>query len=225
MAYRAFRESGEQEAAEEQDPAAFDAGDVWLSLAERALTATPTRVFQQSEFTQLSGIDAGAIQAPITATQAWELRPDYEDARLRATYVSLAGIDAAEEKERQYAGALRAARGPDEIKGLRLALYVLRQALTDPDKRAPWSKLLRANDLERAAFYRAGAERAVETTADKLARLRPRQCVVITEAEANDFQRTPRPGFFIESFRMPGGGGRGLHICRGEKSTIGFRAR
>lgn len=222
MSYRHFRTHDDQAAAEEAAPDRFEPADDWLSLARRARNMGHTRTFSATEWTQLTGMPATPTDTPITAGAAWALLPDYTAARLRGKWVNLEGLAAINEERQNLYREAPTLKNPNDIRGSRLAIYILNQAETDPDRRAGWVKLAQDNDLLGVAMYRPAKPLPERTLRDRISALRPGTCIAITEAERLDVARNPIPGYFVERYTYPRPGG--YHICRGTPSSVGFRS-
>lgn len=157
MAYRPWRTTDEQAGAEAANPGAFGTADPWLTLADSASDLGAPREYSHDEwatYTGQSGLEPGTR---IVAPAAWTLRPAYEDTRLEGLYVTLEGLERLRILRGELIAELRQARAPNEIRGLKLALYVITQAEQDPDRRRTFSQLIRDNDLTTTAFYRPAA--------------------------------------------------------------------
>lgn len=220
MAYRAFRDDDEQAAAEAERPELFSDGSAWSEIAAGAVANTGTRVFQPAEFAAVSGVEGRVIPEPITATGAWTLRPAYESERLKAQFVTLDGLARFNDERAALADALRRATNPDAVRGYRLALYVIEQAMNDPARRTPWSRLLRDNDLRQIGIYRAADEPKLPTLRERLHKLKPGTCLPVTAAELQEYNRSGIQGYYLNRYSYPPPGG--WQLCVGKKPIVGF---
>lgn len=223
MSYRHFRAETDQAEAEALAPDRFDDGAAWRELAERARKLGASRLWDADEWQQITGMPKTPQNDRITAGAAWALLPKYTAARLAGNWVTLDGLaKIAEQRQRLYIEA-PTLRNPEDIRGSRLAIYVLDQAETDPDRRASWVKLAQENDLLGIAMYRPAKPIPEATLHSRLSGLRPGTCVPITEAERLELTNNPIEGTFIEPYKYPKPGG--WHVCRGTPSRVGFGSR
>ncbi len=139
---RPWRSAKEQQRYEESFPDRFEGADEWITLAERARGLVGDEVFGEREASIRFKRPMGIIGAVYVMPQIEAMRDAYESARLRARYASLAGTKTAIEYLNRIRRMLRETKDPTTAKGLIQANYVIEQYLRDPDKRAPWSKLL-----------------------------------------------------------------------------------
>lgn len=157
MPFRVFRNREQQAATETNLPERFDDGSAWRALAERASALGDVREFSTEEWQALTGIATDVLRGPLIASSMWTLSRDYEAARLEAKFITLTGLDELLAQRAQFARELRGALNPTTIRGLRGALFISAQADTDPDRRRPWSRLVRDLDLQTATLFRARA--------------------------------------------------------------------
>ena len=221
MAYRAFRNAQDQADAEAIAPERFDDGAGWAELARRALTLGHTRSYTPDEWSTLTGTDPRHLPANVTASAAWSLLPEYTTQRLAGRWVTLQGIaDHLDPLRAELYALAPTLRNPAAIRGARLAIYLIDQADTDPDKRATWVRLAQANDLLNVAMYRPAAPITTRTLPDLVNALRPGTCLPITEAQRLEYARSPIPNTYLARYTYPRPGG--YQICRGAPSRVGF---
>jgi len=140
---RPWRSAEQQLAYEAQLPDRFDDGAAWLAAAQQTLNLPAT---SRSGFRLAPGLRGKHTLIPIpdrAAAARDALRDAYERARLDARWLSLAGVDAVQREINRLAIAIRQPLDPDATTRLRMGLLILQQALADPDRRAPWSRVLR----------------------------------------------------------------------------------
>lgn len=138
-----WRNEEQQLAYEAQLPARFDDGAAWVHLAARAAAIKRVRT---SGYRLAPGLRGKPSLQPIPDRAAAELSAigaDYETARLGARWLSLAGIHAVQQEINRAAIAIRSLRDPEAIAAMRLALIILSQAAREPDRRLPWSRVMR----------------------------------------------------------------------------------
>lgn len=135
-------------AQEQAYPERFSDGAGWLALAERALTLKRAKAYTLSEWERITGRRVSLLPAQIIAAGLYELRPQYEEERLRAQMLTLEADARVEARAREIADMLRRARTPDEIAQRRAALEILIQARKVPARRLEFGRLVRTLGLE-----------------------------------------------------------------------------
>ena len=220
--YRHFRDEAEQLDAEATAPDRFGDGTDWLQLAKRARYLGHGQVFTANEWSNLTGMDANQIRGNVTASAAWELLPDYTTARLAGKWITIDGLKAINEYKNELFREAPTLRTTSDIRGSRLAIYVIEQATTDPDRRPGFVKLAQANDMLGIAMYREVLPTPEPSWREALRSLRVGTCVPVTEAQRLEWLRSPIDGYYLERYQFPKPGG--WHVCRGSKSRIGFAA-
>ena len=223
MSYRSFQSEADQADAEATTPERFTSGQEWLALTERAKTSGGARLFEPAEWSALVGGQQLPLTEKITAAKIWELLPDYEAARLSATWVTLDGLTALQEMQTDIYKTLRTLRAPNDITGYRIAASIIDAAMVDPDRRPDFIKLARQHDALGVQLYRAPRKQQVPTMLDRVRGLQPGRCMPITEDEHKYLAANPIRGFYVERYGTRSAGG--WHVCAGTQGQIGFGVR
>ena len=145
---RPWRNDTEQLQYEEQLPDRFDPGSDWIAIASRARDMPSARRYTAQEWETLTGQRIGAPGATIIAAGLYQLRPDYETARLRARHISVEGAAIVRRALDDAAVAIREHTDPEAIARHHAPIVILQQALADPDRRLPFSRLITTLNLQ-----------------------------------------------------------------------------
>jgi hypothetical protein len=129
-------------------PERFQGAELWQAIALAAQQLDTQRQGSAGEFAALIGTTTSRPEATMFWPAVLELRPQYEDLRLQAKWLTSEGRDAVNANRSTLLERLRTAGDPATLRGYRQALWILQQAAASPGKRRPLSAITRDLDLQ-----------------------------------------------------------------------------
>lgn len=133
---------------EQAYPARFSDGSEWIGIARAAAAQPAVRNYTEDEWQAIAGGPRALIPRTFTAAGAFAVRGAYEDERLKAQLVTLAGEDTIRSTMHEFAAGMRAARSPTELGPPRIALHILSEALQKPARRDTFTQIVKAAGLD-----------------------------------------------------------------------------
>lgn len=136
-----------REKLEHQYPERFSDGREWIQLANEAMQQPTIRRFSQEEWRSI--VPESSVFAPfgLYATGSWILRQRYEDLRMQGRFLSREGEHRVRERLREIALSWRQCRTPECVGRHRIAWEVLQNAMTHPERRKDFFRVVRDADL------------------------------------------------------------------------------